>query len=511
MAAGLVLALGLGGCAKKVEPAARPALAVQEERAAEEGPSQTLQKARLASMLLAEGEAERADGVLRDIVFHMQDFRAEGQLRATLGAEDRKEWKGDPFEKMMAFLYLSTQLYASGDYGNALAMTKSAILSDTGTSRSPYRSDFVPAFVMQAMAFMALGEKGNAERSLEQAIDAMYLREGTAVIGAQLDEVALDTDDEAAESAARVLLLTALPAGLMAHPRDPHAAIDAARSRAAELRGQALDGSRGQRPPELTRLSKSSLRRSFDLLERLTLGWHDAIDDDTVDLQARLAGDESFLRSLLDGHRLVLWVETGRGPVKWADGRYGEIQRIRPGRDGHVPDLRIDGQFIAPHYLDSVTWQAQTRGSRAVDGFLHGKAVFKDAAPFLGYAAMVAGDIARISQDSGDSGLVGTVLYIAGAVTWVAGALTNPAADVRTWHELPDELYLAAVDLTPGPHDVQIDGRSYTVEIPDRGTVMQLIPSLPPHGARAFGTPCVACEAPLAVPAASPNPKGGPQ
>jgi hypothetical protein len=104
---------------------------------------------------------------------------------------------------------------------------------------------------------------------------------------------------------------------------------------------------------------------------------------------------------------------------------------------------------------------------------------------------------------------VGTVLYIAAGATWVAGALTNPRADTRTWHELPDELYLAAVDLTPGPHTVVVDGRSYTAEIPDRGTVLQLIPSLPPHGAERFGTPCVACDAPLAVPAAGPNPQGG--
>ena len=202
----LVALLSLMGCAKQVPPPVRPAIEVQAERAAEEGPSQTLEKARLASMVLAEGDRARAEGLFRHIVVRMQDFRAEGQLRATLGAEDRKEWKGDPFEKMMGFLYLGQLLYESGDYGNALAMTKSAVLADTGTSRLPYRSDFVPAFVLQALVYDALGEAGNAERSLEHAIDALYLREGTAALSLRLDGVRLDTDDVPAEEAARVLL-----------------------------------------------------------------------------------------------------------------------------------------------------------------------------------------------------------------------------------------------------------------------------------------------------------------
>jgi len=499
----------LFGCAKRVEPAPRPALVVQEERAAEEGPSQTLEKARLASMLLARGDLERAEGQLRQIVGRMQDFRADGELRALLGSEDKKEWKGDPFEKMMAFLYLGQLLYISGDLGNALAMTKSAILADTGTSRAPYRSDFVPAFVLQALTFDALGEAGNAERSLEHAIDAVYLREGTAALSARLDDVAIDTDDTAAEDAARVLLLTALPAGQMAHPRDPHDAIDAALSRATELRGVALDGPRKNRPAQLRGLTRGALKRSFEVLQPLVSAWHDTLQDDGLELTERLAADEAFLRSLLDDPKLVLWVETGRGPAKVADGRYGEILRIRAGRRGHVPDVRLDGQPLSAHYLDSVTWQAQTRGSRAVDRFQKGKAMFKDAAPLLGYAALIAGDIARASQDSADSGAVGTVLYLAGAVTWVVGALTNPRADTRTWQQLPDELYLVAANPTPGPHTLTVDDRSYTVQIGDRGTVMHVIPSLPPHGADTFGTECVACEAPLAVPASQPRSRGG--
>ncbi len=501
------------GCAKRVPVDTRTALQLQEERAAEAGPDQPLEQARLASMLWADGEVDRAEKLLRAVVGRIQDQRGEGQLRATLGAESNKEWKGEPYERMMAAFLLGTLLLEDHDTGNALAMSKSALLSDTGTSARPYRSDFVPGYVLQALAFLELGERSNAERSIEQAIDAVYLRTATGMLADRLAEVEGPGGRE--EDAARVLLLSGLPAGLMAHPRDLDAAIDGALSYATDARAMALDTSKRRRPPDLSGLSNKDLRRSLDALEPLVRGWHAAIVDDAARLEEQLASDEAFLRSLIDDTpSLLLWVERGDGPVKMADGRYGEIQRILPGREPpSTPTVRLDGNVLASHYLDSVLWQAQTRGSRRVDGFLRGKAIFKDAAPFLGYAAIVAGDVARALEDPQDSGAVGTILYVAGAVTWVAGAVTNPRADTRTWSLLPDELYLVAANPPPGAHRLTLDGRTYTVEIPDDGTVVHLIPRLDPGGASVFGKKCVACIVPepeeASGPLAIPAPPGG--
>ena len=471
-------------------------LAEQKALAAEEGKDQVLQQVRLASMALAQGEQDLANNTLTQAVLKMQDFRAEGQFRATVGVESAKEWKGEPYEKMMAFLYLAQVRYAEGDYGNALAMTKSAILADTGTSKDRYRGDFVPAYVMQALCFQALGEDRNAERSLQTAIDVMWARELTEELSDILGEVERPrADDQRGVQAAKVLLLAGLPAALTVHPRDPQQAVEGARSWATDARMAALDSSRKDWPEGLQGLNKGDLRRAFDHLEPLTVKWSKRLDQLT-DIEADLAARESVYQGLLRRPGLILWVETGWGPRKVADGRYGEILRIVRSDRGNRPYVTLDGQPVTAHELDSVTWQAQTRGGRRVDGFLRGKAVFKDSAGILGIALLQAGDIAQYAEDD----TLAAILYIAGAVVYVGGILVNPRADTRSWDTLPDALWMVRVDPPPGTHDLQIDGQRYTVEIPDRGTVSQIIPFLRPRGPRTFGTPCKTCEDPLALP-----------
>lgn len=507
-----LLLLAIAGCARKMpEPSqARSALDDQQARAAVEGPEQVLEICRLASIAIAEGRLDVAEAALRQAVVQMQDFRADGQFRALVGAESSKEWKGDPYEKMMAFLYLGLVLYGDGDTGNALAMTKSTILADTGTSKFQYRADFVPAFVLQAMVYDRLGEKGNTDRSMQQAIDAMYLRELTAHLSALLAEVEVEGDSRAV-AAARVLLLSGLPAGLSAHPRDMALAIDGALSRATDMRQIVLEGGKDDRPDELVSLSKADVRRSFDVLDPMVRAWRDSAASHPVDVEARLAEDATALQDLVGGDpRLVLWVESGAGPQKVADGRYGEILRFAQRSDPTTPPVvTLDGRDLRPTYLDSLTYQASTRGSRWVDGFLAGKAVFKDAAPFLGWTLLAAGDVANSMGGEG-SGEVAAVLYLIGAVTWVAGAVTNPAADTRTWELLPESLWMVSADPGPGRHQLVVDGRDYTVDIPDKGAVVQLIPALPPNGASTFGVPCTRCEGPLAVPQPSTESGGTP-
>lgn len=469
-------------------PAPEPsALQQAKTNAAEPGPEQTLHAVRLASYALAEGDAELAEHALRQAVVRMQDFQADGELRALIASEDRKEWKGDPHEKMMAFLYLGWLLVQDGDAGNALAMSKSAVLADTGTSRFQYRSDFVPAFVLQALAYDALGEDANALRSMEQAIDAVHIRTLTQHLADRLADAQADGDPDAV-AAARVLLLSGLPAGVRAHPRDPLEAVDGALSRATDLRMLVLDGKRGDRPEDLSALRKGDARRSLEVLEPLARAWREAVAAHPGTPEESLAETAAALAAVVtDEPSLVLLVEDGRGPAKRADGRYGEILRIVPRGQPGRPEVRLDGEALAPRYLDSVTFQASTRGSRWVDGFLRGKAVFKDASPFLGIALLQAGDVARALQSQDDGGVVGTILYVAGIATFVAGALSNPEADTRAWLELPDTLWLVAADPPPGPHVLEVQGRRYQVDVPEAGGIVHLIPALPPGGARTIG------------------------
>ncbi len=472
-------------------PAPEPSrLEAQRALADEPGKDQTLEVVRLASLALAEGDLATAEAALRRAVPPMQDFRADGELKALLGAERSKEWKGDPYEKMMAFLYLAVLLLEEGDEGNALAMTKSAILADTGTSRFPYRADFVTAFVVQSLVYERMGEPHNARRSAMQAADVVAARRWTEELVRLLDTVEPVVDDERADAAARALLLSALPNVLMATPRDPERAIDLALSQATDLRMAVMDGKKDDRPDDLVLLRRRDAKRSLEALEPLARAWREALRGSGTDLADAVEAETQRLTALAeDPPSLVLLVEAGEGPMKVGDGEYGHILRFVSRSDGEPAPIRVDGRPLSPAFLDSLTFQASTRGSRWVDGFLKGKAVFKDASPALGWALLVSGDVARALQDSEDSGAVGTVLYLAGVTTWVAGALANPRADTRAWLELPEGLWLVAEDLPPGEHEVRVGPRAYTVNIPADGTVVHLIPALPPGGAKAFGGP----------------------
>ncbi len=494
-------------CAKRVTPEVpvESRLEVQQRLAAAEGVDQTLQRARLASFAMADGDDDLAFQALRQMVGPMQDFRADGQFRALVGAERSKEWKGDPYEKMMAFLYFGVQLYGRGDYGNALAMTKSAILSDTGTTRMQYRADFVPAFVLQALAHGQLGQQVQAQRSIEQGIDALYVRALTDHLAGLLSDVSIESDDPAASDAARVLLLAGLPAGLFSNPRDLEQAISGALSRATDLRQLVIEGKRRDRPPDLALLRTGPTKRSLPHFEPLVLAWRDALAAAPTDPTEGLDREAHALRQLIDDPPAVLlWVESGRGPVKVNDGRWGEILRIQARSQGAAPDVSLDGHSMAPAFLDSVTWQAQTRGSRAVDGFLKGKAVFKDVAPALGWVLFETGNIVNATRSEDQDSTVGTVLAVVGAVTFIAGVVANPQADTRTWMELPDTLWLVRADPTPGDHQLTVGDRSYTLQVPDTGTVVQLIPHLAPGGPSTIGTPCTVCQVPLALPSGTP-------
>jgi len=511
------LLLLLSACAKRPPAQVEPVdpVTAQQERAAVPGADQTLERARLVSMALAVGDTALAEATLRQIVPAMQDFRADGQFRAMVGQETRKEWKGDPFEKMMAFLYLGTLLLEQGDYGNALAMSKSAILADTGTSRHQYRADFVAGFVLQALAYDAQNEQIHAERAISHAVDALYVRALTEALSAQLDSVSLPAESRAnpaEESAARALLQAALPAGLHAHPRDPEAAIDGALGRATDLRGMLMTDPRKRWPSELQRLQRADCKNVLPTLSLLSESWRDAVRSEDADPVSELADDAAFLRSLVgaDAPRLLLWVEAGRAPAKRATGTYGQLLQLSPYPAAQPPEVTLDGRPLPARLLDSMAFQATTRGSRGVDAFLRGKAVFKDTSTALGWALVVAGDIAHASEqvktEGEENSALDTALYAAGAAAFLVGALTNPRADTRAWDDLPDTLWLLRADPAPGVHRMTVGGIEYEVQIPDAGTVHHLVVGRPPGGVRAFGTPCTACvAAPLAIPAGAPR------
>ena len=153
---------------------------------------------------------------------------------------------------------------------------------------------------------------------------------------------------------------------------------------------------------------------------------------------------------------VMVFLEFGRGPKKYATGRHAEQLRFgeNPSAARSV-NLRLGPQEFPLVPYDDLQWQATTRGGRVMDHILANKAVFKSA---TGTAAMVAAgtSVGLASHGNGEAAL------IAGGVAIVAGILsatTTPEADIRAWDSLPRYLSFAALELPPGPHSLAVDFR----------------------------------------------------
>ena len=161
---------------------------------------------------------------------------------------------------------------------------------------------------------------------------------------------------------------------------------------------------------------------------------------------------------------VLVFVETGRGPGKFAAGEYSEQLHFRPGgSDAVTAEIRVAGATaVAPAY-DDLTFQATTRGGRQMDYVLANKAVFKGATDNFGDAAIVSGAILASHQGRNSAAdEVGLGLLAAGVVSKIFSAATTPSADVRAWDNLPNLLGFATLRLLPGRHDAVVAFRNPT-------------------------------------------------
>jgi len=150
---------------------------------------------------------------------------------------------------------------------------------------------------------------------------------------------------------------------------------------------------------------------------------------------------------------VLIFLEFGPGPTKFATGQYGEELRIRTVPSSVTSaEIRVDSLKIPVAPTDDVCFQATTRGGRVMDHILGKKAVFKSATGAAGNLALMGGlTTAAVSGDR-TAQEVGLGIALAGLVTTIVSAATLPAADTRTWDNLPQYLSFACFPLPVGQH-----------------------------------------------------------
>jgi len=148
-----------------------------------------------------------------------------------------------------------------------------------------------------------------------------------------------------------------------------------------------------------------------------------------------------------DDANLLVVVDLGLGPEKYATGPSGAELRFRPRTyRAAYAEVTADGKTLGRTFRAAdVYQQAITRGDKVLDYVNKGKAVFKTAAVITGIGVLS-------NSGSQSSDLIGVGLIL-------AGLLTPAEADTRQWDTLPGEVQVLDGRLTPGEHVIVVDVR----------------------------------------------------
>jgi tetratricopeptide (TPR) repeat protein len=339
-------ALLLGGCATSARQGVREyysgnyegARRIYEAQIREEPQSRTLYVLRLGTLELDEANLDAAREKFVKAAENMESFQATGEAKALIGTESSKEYKGDPYELMMAWWYLGLLDYMHGDLNKALPSFRSAAFAKGGVKEEQYMNYAPAVFLMMARTYQAMGDSGKAEEEYKEAKD--------------VERVPLE--------------------GVIEQLRNP-------------------------------------------------------------------------------ANNLLVVVGLGEGPYKYGAGEYNRIAKIGQRHySERYADVYVDGQSVGrAETVDDMYFQASTRGGRAIEGVLAGKAVLKGASEVGAGVAFATAATARSRRTQENALIVGVALL-------ATSLATRPEADLRSWETLPDKIQMMAAKVAPGRHRVTI-------------------------------------------------------
>ena len=112
------------------------------------------------------------DDALNYIEAVYADNQAAEKARSTFVPERSKDFKGEAYERAMAFYYRGLLFLAEGDYGNARAVFQGGQLQDAFAEDQRYQSDFAILDVLSGWASQCEGNPVLAREFYERAIAA---------------------------------------------------------------------------------------------------------------------------------------------------------------------------------------------------------------------------------------------------------------------------------------------------------------------------------------------------
>lgn len=175
---------------------------------------------------------------------------------------------------------------------------------------------------------------------------------------------------------------------------------------------------------------------------------------------------------------LVLY-ETGRVPLKYGSGKFGELLKWSP-RDGTSESLKAvctaaGGRGCTGNEVvlgADVGFQATTRGGRQIDAILNGKAAFKENAQQVADVTSAVSQAALLSGSRGGENLGLFGMFATMAVNQAANQ-AQAQADIREWEQLPNNVWLGTLPAKSSQSSLfaRLDAAGSSVDKPVRRVV----------------------------------------
>ena len=131
---------------------------------------------------VAEGKTMEAAKVFDNVLAGIENMFANtenaAQARSLWYAEGAKDFKGEPYERSMAFYYRGLLYLADGDYENARASFRGGLLQDAFAEEQQFRSDFAMLMLLEGWSN---ARNGDAAQAAEAYAEMQRLRPGVAV------------------------------------------------------------------------------------------------------------------------------------------------------------------------------------------------------------------------------------------------------------------------------------------------------------------------------------------
>jgi hypothetical protein len=197
----------------------------------------------------------------------------------------------------------------------------------------------------------------------------------------------------------------------------------------------------------------------YALLEYLDALATTKLGDDGSDALKRSQGVAklSSMPPLKPKDNVLIFIDLGTGPTKYAAGEYAQYLMFR---SGHAPArsvmVKTEATQVTGAACDDLFFQATTRGGRVMDHILANKAGFKRTTDTVGNAALVSGLVIAGTQRR-EAQAAGLGVAAVGLLSKIVSASTTPEADVRSWDNLPLYLSFASLELSPGQHTLTIE------------------------------------------------------